>query len=195
MPPPRSRAELGATRLLVSDSTASARSVSALTDWFRLFYEADRRPRLAALPENRPRRNHGAPVCVGVILAGRGLRLRAASHDALPEAVDDLLILRDAPRVGHLAVGAELEHLRLLPEAVDAPLILGVAPGFGPLAVGAELELPRLPPRRRFSLVRGVALDVDDPHLLAREDLLHPLPHRPRLREPPLDVEELVAAA
>src|ERR1700681_4225083 len=32
--------------------------------FFRLFYEADRRPRLAALPENRPRRNHGAPVCV-----------------------------------------------------------------------------------------------------------------------------------
>src|SRR5436190_23477099 len=31
--------------------------------WFRLFYEPDLRPRLAALPENRPRRNHGAPVC------------------------------------------------------------------------------------------------------------------------------------
>ena len=32
--------------------------------WFRLFYEADRRPRLAARPENRPRRSHGAPVCL-----------------------------------------------------------------------------------------------------------------------------------
>src|SRR6185437_3172288 len=40
--------------------------------WFRLFYEADRRPRLAALPENRPRRNHGAPVCCDApILAAR----------------------------------------------------------------------------------------------------------------------------
>ncbi len=29
----------------------------------RLFYEADRGPRLAALPENRPRRNQVAPVC------------------------------------------------------------------------------------------------------------------------------------
>src|SRR5215211_3783149 len=29
----------------------------------RLFYEADRGPRLAALPENRPRRNQIAPVC------------------------------------------------------------------------------------------------------------------------------------
>src|SRR5919197_1812951 len=29
----------------------------------RLFYEANRGPRLAALPENRPRRNQVAPVC------------------------------------------------------------------------------------------------------------------------------------
>ena len=29
----------------------------------RLFYEADRGPRLAALPENRPRRSQVAPVC------------------------------------------------------------------------------------------------------------------------------------
>src|SRR6188474_545651 len=29
----------------------------------RLFYEADRGPRLAAQPENRPRRNLIAPVC------------------------------------------------------------------------------------------------------------------------------------
>src|SRR5438105_10676846 len=29
----------------------------------RWFYEANRRPRLAALPENRPRRNQVAPVC------------------------------------------------------------------------------------------------------------------------------------
>jgi hypothetical protein len=30
----------------------------------RLFYEADRGPRLATLPENRPRRYLVAPVCV-----------------------------------------------------------------------------------------------------------------------------------
>ena len=32
--------------------------------WCRWIYEANRRPRLAALPENRPRRNQVAPVCV-----------------------------------------------------------------------------------------------------------------------------------
>jgi hypothetical protein len=32
--------------------------------WCRLIYEANRRPRLAALPENRPRRDLVAPVCV-----------------------------------------------------------------------------------------------------------------------------------
>jgi hypothetical protein len=31
--------------------------------WCRLIYEANRRPRLAALPENRPRRDLVAPVC------------------------------------------------------------------------------------------------------------------------------------
>ena len=37
----------------------------------RLFYEADRGPRLAALPENRPRRSQVAPVCVSSpIVAG-----------------------------------------------------------------------------------------------------------------------------
>jgi hypothetical protein len=33
-----------------------------------LFYEADRGPRLAALPENRPRRNQVAPVCVFAVV-------------------------------------------------------------------------------------------------------------------------------
>src|SRR5690242_10636241 len=39
----------------------------------RLFYEADRGPRLAALPENRPRRNQVAPVCVSsaIVAAAR----------------------------------------------------------------------------------------------------------------------------
>ena len=33
----------------------------------RLFYEADRGPRLAALPEIRPRRSLVAPVCVNLV--------------------------------------------------------------------------------------------------------------------------------
>jgi ribosomal-protein-alanine N-acetyltransferase len=55
-----------------------------------LFYEADRGPRLAALPENRPRRNQVAPVCrlncsfgpVESIVSER-VELRALDVDAL----------------------------------------------------------------------------------------------------------------
>ena len=56
----------------------------------RLFYEADRRPRLAALPENRPRRNHGAPVCVPLECSVAGILILvpgqagAASRQNLP---------------------------------------------------------------------------------------------------------------
>jgi hypothetical protein len=42
----------------------------------RLFYEADRGPRLATLPENRPRRYLVAPVCVSQIVAAKGLHSR-----------------------------------------------------------------------------------------------------------------------
>ena len=44
-------------------SESECRVVFRTCCWSRLFYEADRGPRLAALPENRPRRNLIAPVC------------------------------------------------------------------------------------------------------------------------------------
>jgi hypothetical protein len=56
----------------------------------RLFYEADRRPRLAARPENRPRRDLVAPVCVfdpSIPAAGHhaiaGLPRGASTHGGL----------------------------------------------------------------------------------------------------------------
>ena len=72
-PLPVPRAELGATRYLTrlgSECEVVFRTYVVS----RLFYEADRGPRLAALPENRPRRNRIAPVCclhcAGVLCAG-----------------------------------------------------------------------------------------------------------------------------
>jgi hypothetical protein len=65
-PLPGPRAEAGATRYLtearrrVRDRFRSSHLLGS-----RLFYEADRGPRLAALPENRPRRDLVAPVCPG----------------------------------------------------------------------------------------------------------------------------------
>src|SRR6185437_7644601 len=73
--------------------------------WFRLFYEADRRPRLAALPENRPRRNHGAPVCVSI-------RIVAASRRT--ERLADELCRRD------LGVGVLGDARQLVP--VEPPI-------------------------------------------------------------------------
>src|SRR6185295_19555677 len=56
----------------------------------RLFYEADRRPRLAARPENQPRRYLVAPVCVFALNGTRrsagcldGRRRTALRHRAL----------------------------------------------------------------------------------------------------------------
>jgi hypothetical protein len=65
-PLPVPRAELGATRYLTrlgSECEVVFRTYVVS----RLFYEADRGPRLAALPENRPRRNLVAPVCRTVV--------------------------------------------------------------------------------------------------------------------------------
>jgi hypothetical protein len=64
-PAPGPRAQPGSASPYL-DSTrrrVRVRSCSHLL-WCRLIYEANRRPRLAALPENRPRRNLVAPVCV-----------------------------------------------------------------------------------------------------------------------------------
>jgi len=57
--------------------------------WFRLFYEADRRPRLAALPERRPRRNLIAPVCRAQIVAAM-LEIRPCRDDAEREISLDI---------------------------------------------------------------------------------------------------------
>src|ERR671910_943830 len=54
------RAETGATRHLTEVRQRVRVSYPHLR-CSRLFYEADRGPRLAALPENRPRRNQVAP--------------------------------------------------------------------------------------------------------------------------------------
>src|SRR5437867_12000891 len=80
--------------------------------WFRLFYEADRRPRLAALPENRPRRNHGAPVCVSPNCSPKLKSAPAASaapfqrplHVALGLAVGN-----GAPLVAHVLTAGKCE--------------------------------------------------------------------------------------
>src|SRR6266536_3599210 len=61
-PLPEPRAESGATRRLVL--RPRVRDYDPHLHWSRLFYEADRGPRPATLPENRPRRNLVAPVCV-----------------------------------------------------------------------------------------------------------------------------------
>ena len=60
-----SRAQPGSTSpdLASTRRRVRVRSCSHLL-WCRLIYEANRRPRLATLPENRPRRNLIAPVCV-----------------------------------------------------------------------------------------------------------------------------------
>ena len=59
------RAQPGSTSPYLASTRrrVRVRSCSHLL-WCRLIYEANRRPRLAALPENRPRRNLIAPVCV-----------------------------------------------------------------------------------------------------------------------------------
>ena len=53
----------------------------------RWIYEADRGPRLAALPENRPRRNQVAPVCVFATYCSRMLGIREIAEDELEELV------------------------------------------------------------------------------------------------------------
>ena len=61
-PLPEPRAESGATRRLTQLS-GECEFVIRTYVGSRLFYEADRGPRPAAQPENRPRRNLVAPVC------------------------------------------------------------------------------------------------------------------------------------
>src|SRR3954451_14840884 len=72
--------------------------------WFRLFNEAYRKPRLAALPENRPRRNHGAPVCVvdPILAVPRGSPIRAA----LPGCTRALSVGESARGRGCLSLSA-----------------------------------------------------------------------------------------
>ncbi len=76
---------------------------------FRLFYEANRRPRLAALPENRPRRNQVAPVClppycsrvpeIALLRRGRRGRARSRSTTGLATATRIALTKSDSLRV------------------------------------------------------------------------------------------------
>ena len=79
------RAQLGAARSLtgvrqrVRDCLCSSH-----LHWFRLFYEANRRPRLATLPENRPRRDLVAPVCAAY--CSRVLEVWPARDEADEEA-------------------------------------------------------------------------------------------------------------
>jgi hypothetical protein len=62
-PGPRAQPGSASPYLASTRRRVRVRSCSHLL-WCRLIYEANRRPRLAALPENRPRRDLIAPVCV-----------------------------------------------------------------------------------------------------------------------------------
>ena len=74
-PLPEPRAESGATRRLVL--RRRVRDYDPHLHWSRLFYEADRGPRPAAQPENRPRRDLVAPVCVFAASVAPSTRLQA----------------------------------------------------------------------------------------------------------------------
>ena len=62
-PRPGPRAQPGGTSPYLVETRRRVRDRSSHLRCSRLFYEADRGPRLAARPENRPRRNLIAPVC------------------------------------------------------------------------------------------------------------------------------------
>ena len=72
-PLPEPRAEFGATRHLISLG-GECEFIIRTYVVSRLFYEADRGPRPAAQPENRPRRDLVAPVCVSASVAARSRR-------------------------------------------------------------------------------------------------------------------------
>src|SRR5262249_36229056 len=65
----------------------------------RWIYEANRRPRLAALPENRPRRNQVAPVCPLIVAAedttGGHHHVSKDASSGLADAVPDPAQPRD----------------------------------------------------------------------------------------------------
>jgi hypothetical protein len=61
-PGPRAEPRSASPHLASTRRRMRVRSCSHLL-WCRLIYEANRRPRLAALPENQPRRDLVAPVC------------------------------------------------------------------------------------------------------------------------------------
>jgi hypothetical protein len=88
-PLPEPRAESGATRHLTRLGGECEISIRTYVI-SRLFYEADRGPRPAAQPENRPRRDLVAPVCTQVNCSRVCLRARPVEGEVLARATRPL---------------------------------------------------------------------------------------------------------
>jgi hypothetical protein len=82
MPPPGRGLARGDT-LASPETRQRVRDCDPHLHWFRWFNEAYRKPRLAAQPENRPRRSHGAPVCVCVCVPHCSPRLKCHCSESI----------------------------------------------------------------------------------------------------------------
>ena len=99
----------------------------------RWIYEANRGPRLATQPENRPRRNHGAPVCLSIRRSVSAVRAERVRLEPEPHC------RRVGWRHGSALQGRALRALHV----PGRPLVLLNAWDAGSAAVIARAARPR----------------------------------------------------